>query len=246
MKLSKKLITLLGASTLGFSALVPVVGANAEVSKNVTGNDPTTGEATGTLPATTAGGINDTTGSASAQTNAHVEIDGGYLILNQVPDFNFGKVQRGAKNAALVDNSNPDDIASDGNDTGTLQVTDYRDSPDNGLGYSVEASIGEFTQVGDPSVTMADAVMHLKATAGTTALDAATAPDATPSSTPADLTTGVGAPVLKLAPHLSYGITTVDFNKAATAATLDVPASVANGSYNAPITWTLKAAAPTN
>lgn len=135
MKLSKKLMTLLGASALSMGALVPVVGASAATSGNVSGVDPTTGSTTTELPAATNGGINDATKTASAQSNAHVEINGGYLILNQVPDFNFGTVQRGSSNDALVNNENPDGVASDGNSDGTLQVTDYRGTDKTNLAY---------------------------------------------------------------------------------------------------------------
>lgn len=247
MKLSKKLITLLGASTLGFSALVPVVGANAATSGKVVGNDPTTGESTTELPASTTGGINDTKGTAAAQSNAHVAIQGGYLTLIKVPDFNFGTVRRGATNNALVDNSNPDGIASDGNSAGTLQVSDYRDDGKGGaaLGYSVTADIGTFTNHSDDTTAMnGTAVMHLKATNGTTLTDPAATP-ATITSVAADLNTGVDVPVLNLATGTGYGVTTVNFNQVA-AASLDVPGTATNGSYNAPITWTLHAAAPTN
>lgn len=98
---------------------------------------------------------------------------------------------------------------------------------------------------GDSTDMNADAVMHLKATDGTTAMDDAGTGSSTTTSVAADLNNGTAAPVLNLAAGKGYGITKINFNTAG-AATLDVPNMAASGSYNAPITWTLNAAAPTN
>ncbi|MFD1317055.1 hypothetical protein [Loigolactobacillus zhaoyuanensis] len=76
MKISTKLMTLMGATVLGFSTLVPVIGASA---------------ATTPLPADTSGGVNDITGKATGVSDAHVTVEAGYLTLMQVPDFNFGR-----------------------------------------------------------------------------------------------------------------------------------------------------------
>ncbi|MFC6170997.1 WxL domain-containing protein [Loigolactobacillus jiayinensis] len=247
MKLSTKLITLLGASALSFGALVPMVGANAAGTANgyVTGSDTKTTD----LPASTSKDINDTTGTATGQSDAHVTVTTGYLTLMKVPDFNFGVVQPGTDNKILKNNEGL--VTDDGNSDGILQVNDYRDGEDNastGMGYTVTAQLGNFTGLADPDGVAgikdtpagtgnAAFTMNLNAVAGGTQSGTNTT-DLT--STAVNLMAGTGGPetVLSLKAGTGYGMTSVGYMDSS-AASLTVPAETAKGSYDAPITWTL-------
>lgn len=244
MKHATKLMTLMGAAVLGVSTLVPVIGANA-----ATGYTTGTADATTTLPASTSGDKNDTAGTASGTTDAHVTVDTGYLTLIQVPDFNFGVVQPGTNNKVLADNTGL--VADDGNSDGILQVNDYRDGTDGaaiGLGYTVTAALGTFAGVADPngagagSSTNVGFKLNLNKAVLSTQVGSSTTPGESVSTA---LNEGGSGQVLNFAAGNGYGSTVVDY-AAKSSATLDVPTQVAKGSYDAPITWTLSAAPGSN
>lgn len=250
MKLSTKLMTLMGATVLGVSALVPVAGVNA-----ATGFVTGTSEAATTLPASTSGEKNDTTGTATGKSDAHVTIDTGYLTLMKVPDFNFGVVQPGTDNKILKDNEGL--VTDDGSSDGVLQVNDYRDGTDGsatGLGYTVTAQLGTFTGTADPdgvAGTVAGAgtstdvgfALNFNTAKGTTQLDD-TATDV--ESSTAGLTEGGQAgTILSFGAGKGYGSTLINYAEPSSV-TLNVPTQVAKGSYDAPITWTVSAAPGSN
>lgn len=86
-------------------------------------------------------GAND--GIATATSNAAVKIVSGVLVLNEVPDFNFGSAVSGqTKN--LVDNSKDANAqGEDGNDQGNLSVLESRDLT-KATGFNLQAQLGDF------------------------------------------------------------------------------------------------------
>lgn len=249
MQLSTKLVTLMGTAVLGFSAFVPAIGVSAATGF-ITGTD----ESTATLPAATSADPNDTAGTASGQSDAHVTVTTGYLTLMQVPDFNFGVVQPGTNNKILKDNVGL--ATDDGNSDGILQVNDYRGGADDtatGLGYTVTAKLGTFTGLADPTGVAGSAAeagtstdAGFKLNLNQAALGTQTGSTTTSGeSVAAALTEGGSGQVINFAAGSGYGSTVVDY-AAKSAATLNVPATVAKGSYDAPITWTVSAAPGTN
>lgn len=98
------------------------------------------------------------TGTAAAYSNASVNVVSGVLVLDQVPDFNFGAAASGSVKG-LVDNSKgtqPDTeendkgtAAIDGNAQGNLQVIESRDKL---TGFTVSAALGDFTDASGAAV----------------------------------------------------------------------------------------------
>ncbi|AYE38960.1 hypothetical protein D1B17_10100 [Companilactobacillus zhachilii] len=168
MKLSRNvLVGSLAVSGMVLGALAPAVTAQAAKTSGVV--DSTTGEVSQTKDASgmeNAGQLGNTdsklaiaytnadnsvTGPAAAYSNASVNVVSGVLILDQVPDFNFGTAASGSVKG-LVDNSKGSQNTSnttatdgtaavDGNDKGALQVIESRNALS---GFTVSASLGSF------------------------------------------------------------------------------------------------------
>lgn len=105
-------------------------------------------------------------GSAEAYSNAAVQVVSGVLVLDKVPDFNFGAAASGSVKG-LEDNSkvNNAEDAIDGNDEGTLQVIESREKTP---GFTLTASLGGFaskdTDGKDVAVDTTDPfILHLAA-----------------------------------------------------------------------------------
>ena len=98
-------------------------------------------------------------GTAAAYSNASVNVVSGILVLDQVPDFNFGAAASGSVKG-LVDNSkgtqsdaaeNSDGTAAiDGNAQGNLQVIESRSAL---TGFTVSAAVGDFKDSKGTAVT---------------------------------------------------------------------------------------------
>jgi len=92
-------------------------------------------------------------GEATATSNAAVNVISGILVLNAVPDFNFGSAVSG-QTKDLVDNTKDPSTMSaenkaanvDGNDQGKLSVSESRDVGDKkAQGFTLSAALGAFT-----------------------------------------------------------------------------------------------------
>jgi len=159
MKLSRNvLVGSLAVSGMVLGAIAPAVTAQAATTTGQV--DATTGLVTRTAEKS-AGQLgkgnlaiaydgDGATGTASATSNASVQVVNGVLVLDKVPDFNFGAAASGSVKG-LADNSrgtsttteeNTDGTAPiDGNDEGSLQVIESRA----GLGgFNVTAALGQF------------------------------------------------------------------------------------------------------
>lgn len=203
---------------------------------------------------------NQTSGSAVGVSDAQVRLISGYLTLDRVPDFNFGTVAAGTP-GQLQNNSGA--ITDDGNSNGILKVTDSRSTTGSsagapgtsgaysrdGMGYTVSVALGSFWsltngqrtgtsgftsgfQLHIPTLTNSDKNTFIQADKGTKA-----------SMTGVDLVAGGPVGTILSAPRgSSYGSTSVFLTPAA-GITLDTSSQIADGAYDAPITWTLASVA---
>ena len=133
------------------------------------------GTTTNNLTTVSSGYVADTTGSAEAASNAEFTVSPGSLTLNQVPNISLGSA--GVKSIATADTTLPvvsgtttGGTSYDGNNSGTLSVSDYRG---NHAGWSLSVGMGPFTS-GTNTVT--DAKLTLNETAGTLDNTATAAP----------------------------------------------------------------------
>lgn len=156
MKLSRNvLVGSLAVSGMVLGAIAPALTAQAATT---TGAIDDKGNVTYT-PSKNIGNLNnpdggqlaiaydDSTGAngeATAISNASVKVVSGVLVLNQVPDFNFGSAVAGqTKN--LVDNTKDSTTAQgqDGNAKGELSVLESRDLS-KATGFNLQAQLGNF------------------------------------------------------------------------------------------------------
>lgn len=187
MKLSRNvLVGSLAVSGMVLGAIAPAVTAQAARTSGVTGTDGSTVTQTtstdadgmedagqlgkGNLAIAYTNTDNSKTGPAAAYSNASVDVVSGILVLDQVPDFNFGTAASGSVKG-LVDNSKGSQNTSnttatdgtaaiDGNDQGDLQVIESRDALS---GFQVSASLGEFKDSTGKAVTTTDPfILNLK------------------------------------------------------------------------------------
>lgn len=89
--------------------------------------------------------------SATAQSDANVQVISGFLSLEQVPDFSFGRT---IENSVVDLQSNASAIdGDDGNNGGYLKVTESRNTAEaraegdtsTAKGFSISAKLGDFT-----------------------------------------------------------------------------------------------------
>ena len=157
MKLSRNvLVGSLAVTGMVLGAVAPAVTAQAATS---TGKiDSTTGAVTPSA-SYNIGNLNnpddgqlaiamdngDTEGTATATSNAAVKVVSGVLVLNQVPDFNFGTAVSG-QTKDLVDNTRPDEATNvDGNESGILSVLESREIGEGkATGFDLSAQLGQF------------------------------------------------------------------------------------------------------
>lgn len=180
MKLSRNvLVGSLAVSGMVLGALAPAVTAQAARTSGSV--DSTSGKVTGVENAGADGMVSagqlgkgnlaiaytdSTTGApvgpAAAYSNASVDVVSGVLVLDQVPDFNFGTAASGSVKG-LADNSkgsqtntstenNNGTAAIDGNAQGNLQVVESR-STDQLTGFTVSAQVGAFKDSTGTAVT---------------------------------------------------------------------------------------------
>lgn len=192
-------------------------------------------------------GDGSTVGTATAKSNANVNVVSGILTLDAVPDFGFGTAAAGSK--VSLKSNQYDTQEEDSQGKGLLTVTESRAGAP---GFDLQAKMSAFT---DGTDTANDFVMTLDATplkdddganvavAGTKALESLPATiNADGKESPASvisLTKGqynTGAINASFTPgdknaHLKVGGTPTTADKASTK------------SYNSTITWTLKATA---
>lgn len=230
--------------------------------------DGTAGSAGLPLPVYTSNSANASAGSAVAYSVASVVIKTGFLSIDKVPNLHFTNSYEGAT-TDLMDNAQGTGSAGqdfDGNADGILQVTDSRKASGSGNtkvpmnGWKLQASLGKFV-LGDGSDGSAASAWTLTLNRGAAAqkvVDAgsrnfdptgfnstleptgastAALPVHLPSATSGTPTT---VEIWTAATGTGAGITKAFYNSAMTA-NLKIPMGVANGSYSAPITWTLTA-----
>ncbi|CAJ1182812.1 WxL domain-containing protein [Companilactobacillus nantensis] len=276
MKLSRNvLVGSLAVSGMVLGAIAPAMTAQAATSTGVIGSD---GTVTHTDTPQNIGDLNnpengqlaiamdktegDGSGVATATSNAAVKVVTGVLVLDQVPDFNFGTAVSGQQKD-LVDNTRPADAKSvDGNADGNLSVLESRDVTKTN-GFTLTAQLGQFTDAngnpvsGDGAFTLnllSQPVSNGKETiTDDSGNQLTTQAAALKSSTTTPSSVGAAADVMTIdnkSTAYKAGQYLAKFNSASTSAdkkagaNLVIPNisdhSAAVKSLNAPITWTLK------
>ena len=262
MKLSKSVLAgSLATAGIVLGAIAPTITAQAATSTGATDENGNVTYKAGTdvgplggedsklaIAFDSADGKGD--GQATADSNANVKVQTGLLTLDAVPDFGFGNAAEGTT-VALDNNDKNGSNATDSQGQDKLTVTDSRsDAP----GFTVDAAITKFVEVGTTDATKGKAyTLNLnKAKLLNDKGDNVSANGVAYTNVAqlvgnADGTTGDTDNVITLAKG-SYnpGPINASFNKDAGNATLNLndvtdPATGSNvKSYNATITWTLK------
>ena len=197
-------------------------------------------------------------GEATATSNAAVKVVNGVLVLNEVPDFNFGSAVEGqTKN--LVDNSRVDADAQghDGNSDGNLSVLESRDLT-KATGFKLQAQLGDFVDASTGKKQALSAgnafILNLlpqSVTDGQNVITGLTTDNVSLNSNDSAASTVMNVSKDKLGTNYKDGEYLTTYNAADNAtgkkagATLTIPSDISASStgkvssLNAPVTWTL-------
>ncbi|MGL5898205.1 MAG: WxL domain-containing protein [Lactobacillaceae bacterium] len=225
------------------------------------------------LPVYTANSANAASGSAQAKSVATVFIKTGFLQLTAVPNLNFENSYAGgiSKLKDNADYTGSDYNDGNNNNDGRLQVDDSRTSAASGAtsgttplnGWYLQVALGDFksTDASSTATVPSNWVLTINNKEGAVAANnAGTSPfvpkagitvaQVTPTgadtrAVPTRLVSGAasGTTMWQAASGQGAGTTTGYFHSSH-AASLNIPQDVADGSFYAPITWTLNAGVP--
>ncbi|WP_181189749.1 WxL domain-containing protein [Bombilactobacillus bombi] len=243
MKMNK-LFSSIAASAMVLTTLAPAAVANAATgySTGAAGSGVGLTRSSGSLHdagMATSGSANVNTGTATAESQATVKIIDGFLVLNAVPDMNFGATVAGQE----IQLFNYKGASKDGNKNGALTVIDSRHSNGNsntkdGMGFKVTATVSPFK---NPSNPVDQKGFMLNMAALNENPNPMTSLKSEPVSLPSDGTstrTVVDASKSKVGK--TWGNHTWTLPAHDDAVKLAVP-DIAAGEYNATINWTLDA-----
>lgn len=242
-----KLFSSIATATMVLTTLAPAAVANA-----ATGYNPGTKDNTTSLPAATASGENENGGSATATSDASVNVIDGFLVLKSVPNFGFGVASPGSvatlNDFKKVGQGTP---RTDGNESGQLVVLDTRHStgqstdPMDGMGFDLKVQLGQFKSVSTGTA-------HNMTNDGNFAIDFNELYETGTSDNPLyiigntraqETATAPGAAndgsveIVNAAKKKSGGTHTWNFSNKDV--NLEVPSKVSKGQYYAIMTWTL-------
>jgi len=95
------------------------------------------------------------TGTATADSNAAVQVINGVIVLDKVPDFNFGAAAQNSTKVMQDNSRNTNNSeATDGNSDGILQVTEARSAAP---GFTVSAVLGAFKNSDNSAISSTNA-----------------------------------------------------------------------------------------
>lgn len=204
------------------------------------------GTATSNLTNVSDGYTADSSGNAQATSNAEFTVTPGTLSLNQVPNIVLSSVSvkeiASADTTAKVSSGAPTSgTAYDGNNTGTLNITDYRG---NNAGWSLTVGMSPFTS-GKSEIT--SATLNLDQTPGTLDNSSTAAPKSIKLSQSAVANGWISSPLLLWSAAADTG----EGNNTATTATssnllVKQQANVVAGTYDATLYWALQNAPAAN
>lgn len=203
------------------------------------------GTATNNLTNVSGGYVADSSGNAEATSNAEFTVTAGTLSLNQVPNIMLGSVS--VKDIATADAKLPvtsgaptAGSAYDGNNTGTLNVTDYRG--DN-AGWSLTVGMSPFVS---GKAAISQATLSLDQTPGTLDNSATAAPKSLKLMQSAVTNGWIASPQLLWDAAANTGEGT---NTATTATSSNLliakQSNVVAGTYDATLYWALQNAPTT-
>ena len=146
-----KLFSSIATATMVLTTLAPAAVANAATGYPVTNDGVSSTQSnSASLPAATNSSENSKEGSATATSDASVNVVDGYLILQSVPNFGFGAAVAG-NYANLVNYDSAKQGVNDGNTDGLLTILDSRHSsktegsPQDGMGFALTLALGGFS-----------------------------------------------------------------------------------------------------
>lgn len=225
------------------------------------------------LPVYTANSANAASGSAQAKSVATVFIKTGFLQLTAVPNLNFENSYAGgiSKLKDNADYTGSDYNDGNNNNDGRLQVDDSRTAAASGgasgttplNGWYLQVALGDFksTDASSTATVPSNWVLTINNKEGAVAANSAgtspfvpkagiTVAQVTPTgadtrAVPTRLVSGAasGTTMWQAANGQGAGTTTGYFHNSRSAS-LNIPQDVADGSFYAPITWTLNAGVP--
>ncbi len=233
----KKIINRASSS---FAVIALVLGLSPVVA-----NAAGPGTATSNLTTVSTGYEATATSNAEAMSNAQFSVTPGMLTLNAVPNLllsnaSISGLTSGTSTLKLAAGSTTGGEGYDGNNTGNLNITDYRGSH---AGWSLTVGMGPFTSL-TGSETISDTTLNLSMTPENMANTATPAPTNVALSGGAITNDWISNPsTLWTAPAQSGE----GSNSATTNANTDLtigqqPASVSSGTYDATLFWALQAA----
>lgn len=216
-------------------------------SDNTIGSYDNSGKAKGNLNAL------DSNGKVSGQSDAHIHVVNGYLVLETVPSLGFQDVKQSNNNdetsSTVSDNDTvlrTDSFFRQGNNPDNLTVLDARNSDgttgSKNSGYNVTASLGNFANYDSggnstSSVTNGD---RFQLNLNGKVLSSDSGSNINLNSN-VRLNSNNNANTVLSSNTIGGGSTSVNFNKgnSSNATSLLVPKGTPSGNYAAPITWTL-------
>ena len=146
-----KLSSSIATATMVLTTLAPAAVANAATGYPLTNDGVSSTQSnSASLPAATYNSENSNSGSATATSDASVNVVDGYLILQSVPNFGFGAAVAG-NYANLVNYDSAKQGVNDGNTDGLLTILDSRHSskeagsPQDGMGFALTLALGGFS-----------------------------------------------------------------------------------------------------
>ncbi|MGV0167032.1 WxL domain-containing protein [Furfurilactobacillus sp. WILCCON 0119] len=249
-----RLIALTALASLALAAAPTVAHADRSAS-----NQYGPGDATNNISATTKVGQGfissgtsyngNASGAAEGKSTAQFMVDAGQLTLDKVPDMNFqngsvANIVSADQTLALKDNTvgsgdSKNSTAFDGNNSGTLSVTDYTGSNN---GWTVLAALGQFTSNSGAS-KINNATLNLSASNQKSLVSGTAAAKniSLNSAATADAATWPTASVLwSTDKNTGEGTNTEDFVSAANTLTIKQQNDIQPTTYQANLFWTLQ------
>ncbi|TPR26242.1 hypothetical protein DY120_00665 [Apilactobacillus micheneri] len=222
------------STLLGLGLSTSNVMAHAD-SHSTNGSVPDTSVYNNGSPIDPSNSKNSSTDYAKKTSKATVKVVNGYLVLEAVPDFDFG-IQTDNSSAMRAN------LFGNGASNGQIAVSDSRNGNNNN--WTLNASLGKFTSPDagytDNKANASDWTLNLNNTNSKNNQNniIQTNPVSLKGS---DDGNSNAKTVMQSSPGKNKGETTLDYASNSSQATLDMPGNLKVGTYNAPVYWSLGA-----
>lgn len=220
-------------STLLLLGVSSNVSAHADAPKNSTnGEVPDTSVYNNGSPIDPKNSKNSATDYAKKTSKATVKVVNGYLVLESVPDFDFG-IQTN-NNSPMTAN-----LFNNGASNGQIVVSDSRNGSDNS--WTLNASLGKFTSPDSGyKGNSGDWSLNLNNTNATNNQGNIVTANKVNLNGSDDGNSNAKT-VMQSSQGKNKGETTLNYASNSSSATLNMPGNLPVGTYNAPVYWSLGA-----